>query len=341
MAHKRGVGWRDEAAAGLMARTLSRVGVRGSLLVMLEVREEVAAAVRAAGGEPHVWHRVAAGGRTASSWPAGGPYDSATLRLPKAREELEMSLHAAAMSLRGGGRLWVYGANDEGARSAVEQIRQVMGSAATVATGGRCRVVETERPARMPKLRGTLERWRSEEDLDLPPLPARWVSYPGVFAHGRVDAGTLALVRSIPSLHPGARVLDFACGSGLLGAYVVARNPDVAVDFLDADAVALAAVEANVPGARRILSDGFSEAGNARYDLIVSNPPYHEGKEQTERILTDLVRAAPAHLTPEGTLLLVTQRRLPVRPHLETAFRAVRVILDEGPYRIWRAERKA
>ena len=50
---------------------------------------------------------------------------------------------------------------------------------------------------------------------------------------------------------PRERVLDFACGSGLLGAWVTAREPTVSVDFLDVDAVALEAVEANVPGANR------------------------------------------------------------------------------------------
>ena len=38
MAHKRGASWRDEAAAGLMAKTLSGLDVEGDLLVMLEGR---------------------------------------------------------------------------------------------------------------------------------------------------------------------------------------------------------------------------------------------------------------------------------------------------------------
>jgi len=337
MAHLRGADWRDEAAAGLMAKTLTGVDVEGSVLVMLEGRDEVADAVLASGGRPHAWHRMALGGRPASPWPDKGPFAAATLRLPKVKDELEMAVHAAAVSLQPGARLWVYGANDEGAGSAEGRIREVMGSSSTIATGGRCRVVEAVRPDRLSGALGTLEEWKRSWPLDIAHLPDTWVSYPGVFAHGRVDAGTRALMDIIPLLAPETRVLDFACGSGLLGAFVAARQTGVSVDFLDADTVALDAVEANLSGASRILSDGLTELGDRRYDLIVSNPPYHEGKGETSRVLEELASGAPAHLTEKGTLLLVTQRRLPMQAHLEAAFVTVEALLDEGPHRIWRA----
>ena len=337
MAHKRDSNWRDEAAARLMVRMLSGLDLADDVLVMLEGRNEVADAVRASGGTPHSWHRYARGARDASPWPAGGSYAGATLRLPKAKEELEMAVHAAAAFLRPGAPLWVYGANDEGAGSAEGRVGQVMRSATTIATGGRCRVLEATRPEEVPGLLGTLDEWEQTTPLDIDHLPATWISYPGVFAHGRVDAGTRALIETIPSLPPNARVLDFACGSGLLGAYVSARDPLVSVDFLDADAIALEAARANVPGACTILSDGLSGLGDQRYDLIVGNPPYHEGKSETGRVLEELVTGAPAHLTKKGTLLFVTQRRLPVEGHLQAAFGTVQAILDEGPYRVWRA----
>jgi len=337
MVRRRGANWRDEVAAGLMAKTLSGIAMTGSVLVMLEDRDEVAGAVLAAGGRPHAWHRMAREGRVASPWPDGGPVAAATLRLPKAKEELEMAVHAAAASLQAAAPLWVYGANDEGAGSAEGRIREILGSATTVASGGRCRVLESMRPEDMPGLLGTLDTWQTSFPLDAPHLPATWKTLPGVFAHGRLDAGTRALMETIPMLSAGARVLDFACGSGLLGGYVAARQPEVSVDFLDADTVALEAVEANIPEARTILSDGLRELGDRRYDLIVSNPPYHEGKDETSRVLEELARGAPAHLTEKGTLLLVTQRRLPVQVHLEAVFGTVQAVFDDGPHRIWRA----
>ena len=92
-------------------------------------------------------------------------------------------------------------------------------------------------------------------------------------------------------------------------------------DFLDVDAVALAAARENVPGARLIPSDGFDALEHERYDLIVSNPPFHEGKVETGRVVERLVRGAPDHLETDGSLVLVTQRRLPLAALLASTFK--------------------
>ena len=109
------------------------------------------------------------------------------------------------------------------------------------------------------------------------------------------------------------------------------------MDAVSFKTIALRAVEVNLPGACTILSDGLRGLGDQRYDLIVSNPPYHEGKEETSQVLEELAGGAPAHLSEKGTLMFVTQRRLRVQPHLEAAFDTVQAVLDEGPHRIWRA----
>jgi 16S rRNA (guanine1207-N2)-methyltransferase len=107
------------------------------------------------------------------------------------------------------------------------------------------------------------------------------------------------------------------------------------VDLLDVDAVALAAASENVSGARLIPSDGFDALVSERYDLIISNPPYHEGKSQTGRVVERLVRGAPDYLVTGGSLMLVTQRRFPVAALMKSTFKTVEVSLDAGPHRVW------
>ena len=247
-----------------------------------------------------------------------------------------MALHAAASVLDVGAPLWVYGANDEGAGSAGRVIEPLMGPARTVGSGGRCRVLEAVRREDTPSPRGTLAEWRRSTSLEFPDGPREWISYPGIFSHGRLDAGTrslLEVIRRFPVA--GRRVLDFACGSGVIGAFLSALEPTARVDFLDVDTVALAAACENVPGARLIPSDGFDALKHKRYDLIVSNPPYHEGKVQTGRVVERLVRAAPDHLETDGSLVLVTQRRLPLAGLMALTFNTVEVLLDAGPHRVW------
>ena len=52
-----------------------------------------------------IWHRFAREGRRASAWIPAGPFAAATLRLPKAKDELDMAVHAAASVLEVGAPL--------------------------------------------------------------------------------------------------------------------------------------------------------------------------------------------------------------------------------------------
>ena len=75
----------------------------------------------------------------------------------------------------------------------------------------------------------------------------------------------------------------------------------------------------------------------APFDLIVSNPPIHQGKRETLEVVAGLVTGAGPLLAPGGRLILVIQRRLAAGALLERAFRRLEVVADEGPFRLWAA----
>ena len=285
------------------------------------------------------WDRVLRPGVEASPWPPGGPFDTAFLRLPRAKDELEMLVHAAASRLRAGGSLFVYGAKDEGIRSAPARIEPLLGSVTTVTRKNRCRVLRAERPRELPELRPSLEEWKETWRLEVDGMDQEWISYPGVFAHGRLDPGTALLLDFLDDPPEGGRVLDFGCGSGIVGGVLLERWPSLEVELLDVDAVALEAARANVPDADVLLADGLPGPGTRPYDRIVSNPPYHRSKAETLGVVRGLIRDAPARLTADGGLSLVVQRRLPVGRMLEERFRSVEVRAENGTYRVWAARR--
>lgn len=334
----KGGAWRNEAAAELAARHLPHAVDEGPVLVMADPLPHVADVLEAASLEVETWHRRAFDGRPASPWPPPGPFAAVALRLPRAKDELEMAVHAATASLRPGGRLAVYGATDEGIKSAPRRIEPLLGDVRTAGVGNRCRVLVAERPEHVPGLRADLAAWRETFDPPVPGLDGSWVSYPGVFAHGRLDAGTALLLDHLPTVATGARVLDFGCGSGIVAAVMRTRDPGARVHLLDVDAVALAAAEENVPGAPRILGDGLAAAGELRFDLVVTNPPYHTGKAHTLDVVEALVRDAPGHLRAGGRLVAVVQKRLPLGDLLEARFRSVRSVADDRLYRVWEAK---
>ena len=97
------------------------------------------------------------GNHPAAAWPPAGPFDLALVRLPKARDEQQMAAHAASSVLAPGGRLIVYGGNDEGIRSAAGMLDDCADGVETLAARGHGRVLSARRPPNLDGLRG---RWR-------------------------------------------------------------------------------------------------------------------------------------------------------------------------------------
>jgi 16S rRNA (guanine1207-N2)-methyltransferase len=249
-----------------------------------------------------------------------------------------MALHAAVSRIRQGGSLWLYGSNDEGVRSAGTLLEGVLSEVRTVETRGHCRIWRGIRGVDSEDLRSDLSDWESRFTLELPGGAVQLLSYPGLFAHGHLDDGTRLLIGSLPRKLPGARVLDFGCGAGAIALALRQRFPEAELDLVDSDALAVEASRRNLPGVRVHLGDAWSALpGSARFDLIVSNPPFHRGKEEDFALMNRLIDGAAQRLRRRGELLVVAQRRLALGRWLGDRFAAVRVASESRGYRLWLA----
>ncbi|MFT4621639.1 MAG: 16S rRNA (guanine1207-N2)-methyltransferase [Myxococcota bacterium] len=323
---------RDVAAGQVLADAILADDPPGSALVIGESTGAVAAVLANLGAEVHSWNRFAHAGQAATAWAPDAKVELAVVRLPKARRALEMVLHIAAARLVPGGRLLLAGGNDEGAKSAGGTLSRVYGTVVKAGARKHCRVWRGSDPIDAP--RGDRSQWAERVEAG----GMSWLSWPGLFAHGRLDGGTALLLRAIPRLEPGARVLDFGCGAGVIGLSVANRQPAVAYEGVDVDALAIAAAADNVPGGRFTLSDGLPPHTGDGYDLIVSNPPLHTGVSRDARPLGDLLIGAPKRLAPKGVLLLVTQKGVALSKPLEAGFQRVDLAAERGGFRVWRAQ---
>lgn len=324
-------------------------------LVVGTAEAALLAALRRHGTAPVVWVRRLSAIRIArpdgaqtprldaapapTPWPAPpalGYCTSALIRLPKSKDELAFLLDAAAAVVAPGGPIVVTGANAEGVRSAAKLLDTVAENVETIATRAHCRVLRASRRLSLASAVGTLAGWRRVGTIDLGDGARAWVSYPGLFAGGRLDDGTRLLLDALPPVVVGARVLDFAAGTGTISAAIIQRQPTAAVTMLDDDALAVLAAGENVPTARAVIGAGLGDADGS-FHLIVSNPPVHDGIAEDHAVLRALVGDAPARLAAGGSLVLVVQRRIPVRALLEAAFGSVGKLADDGRFSVWTA----
>lgn len=265
----------------------------------------------------------------------GNPFDAAIIRMPRAAERLRMMLTMVRALVRPGAPVTVVGHNDSGVRAAPRDVRALIGDPEVAAYRWHCRAVRA--PATItadPAALADFETSWMHDDIEVH-------SYPGVFAHGRLDPGTALLLRALgedASITTGSRVLDLGCGSGLLAAWAAARG--AAADAVDIDALAVEAARATgAPyGVRAHPSDLYG-AVTGPYTHIISNPPFHKDGRVALGAARALIVGAPEHLAPGGHLWLVVNRFLDHTDVLREGFASFEMLAEDGRYRVWRAQR--
>lgn len=313
----------------------------GPVLVVDDDTDLVANELSAAGVSVERWNRRALDKRPATPWPTSGLANAAVLRLSKDWASFDFALHAVASRLQPGAKLWVYGANDEGIRSAPRRITETyFGETETTHIKRRARVLECQRNDVTDGLKDSFEAFQSSSTVTLPVAGGtrdfELKSYPGAFARGRLDSGTEILLRGCEELKARKQVLDFCAGVGVVGVWAKARWPEVEVSLLEVDAPSLEAAKLNLPGAPAYLSDAWHGLPKtARYDAILSNPPIHRGIEEDMGVVHDLVTGASAHLTASGVLVAVCQRSVGAGALFSEKFNNVRLLLETTSFQVW------
>eukprot|EP00928_Gymnodinium_smaydae_P026407 TRINITY_DN20750_c2_g1_i2.p1 TRINITY_DN20750_c2_g1~~TRINITY_DN20750_c2_g1_i2.p1 ORF type:complete len:585 (+),score=38.44 TRINITY_DN20750_c2_g1_i2:178-1755(+) len=172
-----------------------------------------------------------------------------------------------------------------------------------------------------------------------------WITYPGLFAGGKIDIMTSRLLSVLPTIAEDARVLDFCCGSGVIAATVRQRCPSADLHALDADAVAIRAARKNLLGSQCWLSDGWTaleEAGAEVFNLILSNPPVHAGLMNDLSFLQRFLHGAADWLAPGGCVIFVVQSYIPIASLLrDTQLREPKVLYSDGRFIVWRCRGRA
>jgi len=161
-------------------------------------------------------------------------------------------------------------------------------------------------------------------------------SLPGVFSHGELDKGTELLLQNLPEKISG-NVLDFGCGAGVIACYLQKKHPELDVDLVDVNAYALASakfsllknqLEGNV-----FPSNVFSDVSK-RYNLLLSNPPFHSGKNTDYSAAETFINQSPDYIKKHGHLSIVANKFLKYEPLLENVFTHLHTIKENNKFKV-------
>jgi 16S rRNA (guanine1207-N2)-methyltransferase len=161
---------------------------------------------------------------------------------------------------------------------------------------------------------------------------------PGVFSWEHVDEAS-DILGDIMRIAPGESVLDLGCGSGVLGVVAARQSKTGQVLLLDADAAAVGGAHrtAQAAGCRNVevrASDVTAAAGDATFNVVISNPPFHLGKGTDLAIPRAFIEQAYARLAKGGRLYLVANRTLPYETLIAECFGEVRTAHDGRRFKV-------
>jgi len=269
-----------------------------------------------------------------------GSESTIILRLPREKELLHMLLHATGDRMNPAATLWLVGEKRAGIKSAPRQLKQYFQQVTALDSARHCGLLAAagavvERPFDLADY--TLDWSASHAGRDL-----RLRSLPGVFAHGRLDRGTALLLEVLERLRPKGRILDFACGCGIVGTALLAADESSQVTFLDSSALAIESsrltLAANGMRGEVLPSDGLTEV-RGRYDWIVSNPPFHRGVASDLDTATWFFQAAGTFLAENGKIVIVFNRHLPYLRWLHSSFDRVDRLAESEEFSVIQASR--
>ena len=235
-------------------------------------------------------------------------------------------LQVAAYALKPGGRLYVVGAKDRGVLSMAKRMQSLFGNLDTLVISKGQRVV--------------CSRVENNETRHSPTnqFPAL---LPTAFAGGKLDEGTRLLLEAL-EVHATDIALDIGCGAGYIGIHIAHLASKGHVTMVDTslatvDAVRHVVEQSGMTNVQVLASDGTQAVKAQRFDLVVTNPPFHLGGIHTTGIAERFIREAAQVLRPRGRFYLVANRFLKYEPTLRACFQNVEEVGGNTRFKVLRA----
>jgi 16S rRNA (guanine1207-N2)-methyltransferase len=235
------------------------------------------------------------------------------------------------------GTLLVALANDWGARSIESDLQALAGNIASVSKN-KCRIFW----ATKQQMDATLAaQWLADEQARLVDFDGvqLW-SKPGVFSWASLDRGTRVLINHLPNDLSG-RCADLGAGLGHLGFAMLRNNSAITtLDCYEANYEALQLCEKNLRAAHRNSSTlsfhwhDVRKSLDKEFDVIVSNPPFHQGRADAPELGQQFIETASEALVEGGRLIIVANRHLPYEKLLKEKFKTGFHLADEDGFKV-------
>lgn len=161
--------------------------------------------------------------------------------------------------------------------------------------------------------------------------------YYGVFSSGKIDIGTQFLLENLKVRSDELNVLDVASGNGIIAYEIIKKQPKAILTLVDDFNLAITSSQLNLKseGTQFVCADNLDNLQDKNYDLVVSNPPFHFEHENNIEVALTLFKGVESCLKLDGRFVLVANKHLNYKTHLEKLFKNVFVVAENKKFVVY------
>lgn len=185
-----------------------------------------------------------------------------------------------------------------------------------------------------------------EVTWDIPEFNLHISNLSNVFAANKLDIGARIMLDNLPQ-GDFKTIVDLGCGNGVLGLRAAQLYPNADIHFIDDSEMAVASAKANWASNQLPADKGHFHWDDCMThlpygvepDLVLCNPPFHQGEAITDHIAWQMFLDARRRLKNGGILHIVGNRHLAYHVKLQRLFKNCTTVASNGKFVILQSQK--
>jgi 16S rRNA (guanine1207-N2)-methyltransferase len=259
-----------------------------------------------------------------------GTFDLVLLKIPKTLALLEHQLAGLAGHLTRDSLVVAAGMVKSIHRSTLELFTRYLGPTTTSLATKKARLIF---PALDPLLAGATPPSPYPSQYQWDQTGVMLCNHANVFSREQLDIGARAMLAVIDKLPASKHIVDLGCGNGILGISAGLAQPGARLCFIDESYMAVASARQNWKRVSKRMqpesavaeffaNDCFDGLELAAPDLVICNPPFHQGHAIGDHIAWRMFKQSHDCLRQGGELWIVGNKHLHYPAKLKRLFGA-------------------
>ncbi len=272
------------------------------------------------------------------------PLDVLFFRVSKEKAIVHHIINGALLRLRENGRLFLSGYKNEGIKTYINKTASLFDNEPTTDNGGKtARIACLQKPVATGSL---LDDKNYDQIVDITEVGGnaetiKLATKPGVFGWNKIDKGSAFLIEHLSlfldDLAGRPKVIaDLGCGYGYLS---VMASQTVGVEFIatDNNVTAVTCCRENFKRyaiSGEVILDDCAEGFRKKVDVVLCNPPFHQGFDVDGDLTSRFLTAAKKLLRENGAALFVVNSFIPLERKAEGIFSKVSVLANNRSFKL-------